>query len=174
MEIKSTINEIGNKRYRAYVLYKEKDEEDIQIMVELNYNGYRETIIIQPIEEQHVTLTPEISGKILENVKNALVAYLYKRLKDMTQVLYLKQDEYILIKEENYEAGYLRDHIDEVKSRAIKRHVFSVAVEFLSETISGYIEAWALSDVIPYKEIQINYPVTLKAKAYVTKDDDHK
>lgn len=25
MEIKSTINEIGHKRYRAYVLYKEKD-----------------------------------------------------------------------------------------------------------------------------------------------------
>lgn len=92
----------------------------------------------------------------------------------MTQVLYLKQDEYILIKEENYEAGYLRDHIDEVKSRAIKRHVFSVTVEFLSEIISGYIEAWALSNVIPYKEIQINYPVTLKAKACVTKDDDHK
>lgn len=41
-------------------------------MVELNYNGYRETIIIQPIEEQHVTLTPEISGKILENVKKTL------------------------------------------------------------------------------------------------------
>lgn len=174
MEFKSTVNEVDHKKYNVLVYCKGKDEKDSQIMVELDYTKWKETVIIQPVGEQYIALTPKIYDEILENVKNALVAYLYKRLRDITQVFYLKQDEYILIREENFIAESLMEHINEIKSYAIKRRVFSVNIEFASQTISGYIEAWALSDVIPYKEIQINYPITLKGEAYITKDDDDK
>lgn len=163
IKFKSTVNEVEHRKYNILVYCKKEDEKSFQFLVEMSYRNDKEFIIVKPVEIYSI-LEQNDCDEIIEEAKNSLIDYLYKKLKGIATVFHLEQNEYIIAKEDNYsEVVYLINCIIDVKYDAIKHVRLTLNGSFFSNEIEECEDAWVLckTETDLKKKIQTNHPVTI-------------